>query len=276
MLNKLRMVARHPSKPEGKGTTRKPEGASASLDKPIFTKSDKQGSVPWVEPRPPATIETNNIMDDSFYHHEDSQILEGFEDDHLLQPLSTPVREKGTEDDHMETEPEPAPDEELLGPDGKLLKLRQNYKRISVSLIKAKAHLGFISSCKSQEKMPRGLKINVKCSAFLADHTNILDQFTKTTSAAEKDYVSDLDRHYKRVVTELTQKQALLVNTMKTVETQASTEEKEAHQSMLLKTNSNVQKLSSDIEKKKKRKLDHISQPYQKRRRVEPTDKPAS
>ena len=41
---------------------------------------------------------------------------------------------------------------------------------------------------------------------------------------------------------------------------------------MLLKTNSNVQKLS-DIEK---RKLDHISQPYQKRRRVEPTDKPAS
>ena len=46
MLNKLRTVARHPSKPEGKGTTRKPEGASASLDKPIFTKSDKQGSVP--------------------------------------------------------------------------------------------------------------------------------------------------------------------------------------------------------------------------------------
>ena len=206
-------------------------------------------------------------MDDSFYHHEDSQILEGLEDDDLLQPLSTPVREKGTEDDHMETEP--APDEELLGPDGKLLKLRQNYKRISVSLIKAKAHLGFISSCKSQEKTPRGLKINVKCSAFLADHTNILDQFTKTTSAAEKDYVSDLDSHYKRVVTELTQKQ----DTMKTVETQASTEEKEAHQSMLLKTNSNVQKLSSDIEK---RKLDHISQPYQKRRRVEPTDKPAS
>ena len=150
-----------------------------------------------VEPRPPATIETNNIMDDSFYHHEDSQILEGLEDDDILQPLSTPVREKGTEDDHMETEPEPAPDEELLGPDGKLLKLRQNYKRISVSLIKAKAHLGFISSCKSQEKTPRSLKINVKCSAFLADHTNILDQFTKTTSAAEKDYVSDLDSHYK-------------------------------------------------------------------------------
>ena len=38
MLNKLRTVARHPSKPEGKGTTRKPEGASASLDKPIFTR----------------------------------------------------------------------------------------------------------------------------------------------------------------------------------------------------------------------------------------------
>ena len=83
--------------------------------------------------------------------------------------------------------------------------------------------------------------------------TNILDQFTKTNNAAEKDYVSNLDSHYKRVVTELTQKQALLVNTMKTVETQASTEEKEAHQSMLLKTNTNVQKLSSDIEKKKNR-----------------------
>ena len=228
------------------------------------------------EPGTGRGLGTTNIMDDSFYHHEDSQLLDGGEDDLLLQsPSSTPVKEKGA-DDRMETEPaEPAMpmDEEVLGPDGKLLKLRKDYKRTSVSLIKAKAHLGFISSCKSQEKTPRGLKINVKCSAFLADHTNILDQFTKTTNAAEKDYVSDLDSHYKKIVTQLAQKQALLVKTMKTVETQASNEEKEAHQNMLLKTKTNVQKLSSDIEKKKKRKLDHISQPYQKRRRV---DKPAS
>ena len=44
---------------------------------------------------------------------------------------------RGTEDDHMETEP--APDEELLGPDGKLLKLRKNYKESRFRLLKLRA-----------------------------------------------------------------------------------------------------------------------------------------
>ena len=284
MLNKLRTVK--PSfRSEGKGTARKPESGSL-LAKSSTSNCNKKGLAPRVQLRPPATTSIftnldledddilNNTSEDSYY--------EGIANNPLLASPSPPVKEKGTP---METEPIPERRSEEDPPDrrseedppdtaGKLLKMKKNYKRISVSLAKAKAHFSFVSACKTEEKTPRGLKINVKCSAFLADHTNIRDEFTKTSNMAEKSYVSDLNGHYSKVVDELAQKQSLLINTMKTLETGATIEEKEAHANMLLKTESNVQKLSLDLEKRKKRKLDNLSQPpQQKRRRIEAGDR---
>ena len=59
-----------------------------------------------------------------------------------------------------------------------------------VALTKAKSHLSFVSSCKEKGQAPKGLQVNVRCSAFMADMTNIQKHFTETTKEAETGYVT--------------------------------------------------------------------------------------
>ena len=63
---------------------------------------------------------------------------------------------------------------------------------------------------------------------------------------------------------------------MSSLEEQANPEEKETHQAMLQKTDSNVLRLLTDLAKKKKRKLDDLTNPRQKRRRTDEPPKKAS
>ncbi len=149
----------------------------------------------------------------------------------------------------------------------KLLSLRKEYKKTSVSLAKAKAHHSFMSSCKDKLQTPRGLQINVHCSAFLTDLSNIKEQFTETTNQAEQSYVSHLDDHYSAITQQLVQKLSLLKNTMATLQSQATKEEYEQHQTLIEKTDNNAQKFSSELNMKKKRKLDIISNPHSKKKK---------
>ena len=64
----------------------------------------------------------------------------------------------------------------------KLLTLRKDFKKTPVSLIKAKAHLDFASACSDKGQTPKGLRVNVQCSALLADLT---DKFANTTHMAQ-------------------------------------------------------------------------------------------
>ena len=57
----------------------------------------------------------------------------------------------------------------------KLLSLCKDFKKTSVSLIKAKAHLDFASDCSDKGQTPKGLRVNVQCSALLANLTDWLE-----------------------------------------------------------------------------------------------------
>ena len=151
----------------------------------------------------------------------------------------------------------------------RLLSLRRDYKKTSVSLAKANSHLNFVSSCQTTKKTPKGLRVGIRCSAFLADQTNVQQQFSETTTKAEHGYVHHLNTHYENVIVQLSQKKALLQDTMSTVQAQATPEEKENHLAMLEKTDTNINKLSNDLGKRKQKKLSTISMPNQKRRRTE-------
>ena len=198
------------------------------------------------------------IPEDDFLLEEDSVFRGEFDDERanlLTTPSqsSSPVKETSTEPDQpMDTEGDTAQ---------KLLSLRKNYKKTTVALTKAKAHRGFIKTCRGKQQTPKGLKVHLKCSAFLADFTNISAQFDDTSKKAEAAYLSNLDAHYEKVVNQLAQKQTLLEETMTTLTGHASDQEKDSHQEMLEKTNNNVQKLSDELDKKKKRKLENIAQP---------------
>lgn len=214
-------------------------------------------------PRPPAPIlNTPSTVDPLLDDYEEEDFEKEFlhmdsESLPVQVSLSTP---SPPTDDQMETERDNSTSEKLLA-------LRKEYKRNSVALAKAEAHRHFIASCKYKKQTPKGLRVNVQCSAFLADITNVQKEFKETSNLAQEEYVTHLDSHYNIVLKELNEKQALVKDTMTTLQTQATEEEKEVHLGMLTKTNDNVQKLNNELKKRKERKLDTITQPSRKKRR---------
>ncbi len=122
-------------------------------------------------------------------------------------------------------------------------------------MAKARSHLSFISSCSEKDQTPKGLQVNVRCSAFLSDLSDVRDRFSHTSKQAEEGYVSHLDYHYNVVVQELEQKQSLLLDTMATLTSQATQQERKLHADMLRKTDSNVSKLSIELGKRITKKL---------------------
>ena len=96
--------------------------------------------------------------------------------------------------------------------------MRKKYKKNAVAITKAKSHLSFVSSCKDRQQMPKGLKVNVRCSAFLASYTDVKDCFSETSNKAEGGFVSHLNNHYEEVVKQLDEKQAILTSGMASLE----------------------------------------------------------
>ena len=241
--------------PEGSGTTRLQE-VLAPLQQhppPPPNLSSEQELGPRVEPRPPATKENSLNMD-----LEDDALLDGIHDEFMYQThqsrkpsqgspplLSSPTSIQATP---MDTG---ACGEPTVG--DKLLSLRKELKKTAVSLLKVQAHLDFASACQTQQRTPKGLKINVKCSALLENLTNVKQKFDTTTKAAEADYVSHLKTHNEAVVEQLSAKQSIIHNTMETLQSQASMDERKAHHEMMEKTSANLAKLGDNLAKSKKR-----------------------
>ena len=231
---------------------------------------------PRVNLRPPATTKDKSKENCPPIHESDHSSIDidaflSDEDNEILQPgftLSTPTSE---DEVRPKTTPVPMETESKSKLSDRLLALRKDYKKTSVALAKADAHLNFTSSYQNSKKTPKGLRINVRCSAFLADQTNINHQFTETTEKAEQGYIKHLNTHYEKITTQLSQKKSLLQTTMNSLQTQATEQEKTTHLDMIEKTDNNVEKLSYEIGKRKRNKLSNISQPNPKRRRREET-----
>ena len=260
---------------EGMGAARMAQGSSGTRPDPTPNNAVIRGLAPPVDQRPPATSNTSitlaseDVLDDSYLMEQ--MEMDDDEDEALLIPCSLITPNQGTaSQDPPSTEPDPnntSTEPDSNNTSDKLLALRKNYKKTSVALAKARAHSDFLSSCRNKGQTPKGLKVNVHCSPFLVNLTNIQDQFLQTSRQAEQHYVSHLNDHYDKVVNELSQKQTLLQNTMTTVLTRATRVEKETHLSMLEKTDNNTSKLLTELQKGKKRKLNNITQPSNPKRK---------
>lgn len=78
------------------------------------------------------------------------------------------------------------------------ISLRKEYKRILVAVTKAKSHMSFVAACKAGDQTPKGLHVNVRCSAFLANLMGVKEKFKHTSKQAEHQFISHLDEHYQR------------------------------------------------------------------------------
>ncbi len=157
-----------------------------------------------------------------------------------------------------------------------LLALRQSYKKTKSNLDRAHSHLDFIQGCMDKEKVPRGLQVNVKCNALMADLTPIKEQFKETTKTAEKSYSTSLRGHYVAARNVLKNQVHDLEDQMKRELERASKEEKEMHTALMMKTKENLEKHQKTLEERKRKKLESLERPPSKRprdtRKKEDTD----
>lgn len=149
-----------------------------------------------------------------------------------------------------------------------LLAMRKDYKKTKCNYDKVCSHLQFISSCMTNGKIPKGLQIKVKCNALLKDHTKVNEKFENTKHRAEKDFTESLNDHYLATKYKLSEDIARLEALMDTELQEASPLEKETHNEMMIKTVENIQKQQLKLEERKKRKLEGLTQPPDKRRQV--------
>ena len=172
-------------------------------------------------------------------------------------------------DDHtpMETnEEDTARDSELpLLEKKSLLALRQENKRTKCNHIRVCSHLDFIARCIAEQKVPKGLTVNVRCNALLAEMTIIEDRFKDTKHESEYMFSESLRLHYQHVKTELEKDLAALEKDMQDESTKATEEERELHQEMMDKTKVNIEKQQGRLEETKKRNFLDLTMPRDKR-----------
>ena len=88
----------------------------------------------------------------------------------------------------------------------KLISLRKEFKKVSASLEKTKAYLDFAGACQAERQTPKGLRINVRCSALMVNLTNAQTQFDRTTNRAQENYVGHLRANYEELAEQLGKK----------------------------------------------------------------------
>lgn len=172
--------------------------------------------------------------------------------------ISQPINMIDSDDDLLL---EPAPPRKKS-----LLILRQEYKKLKLNLNKTRSHLEFIRACLDKETTPRGLQVNVRCNALLADFTDIKERFAGTKQTAENSYTQALLLHYAKLEMKLKKDAEAVTAEMEATSRTVTPEERQQHQEMLTKTDINIQKQQEELTERKKKKLEFLDKPGQGRK----------
>ncbi len=148
-----------------------------------------------------------------------------------------------------------------------LLALRQAYKKAKSNLDRSNSHFEFLQECVEKENAPKGLNVNVKCNALMSDCTDVQVRFDNTKKYAEKEYTTALRGHYVAVRRICRDQVDELKKEMETELSKASMEEKQTHQLLIDKTEENLSKQRKQLDERKRRKLETIGKPEEKKTR---------
>ena len=171
-------------------------------------------------------------------------------------PADTPMED--SDDDILQpaTETDDAEESTLL------LTLRKKYKRVHSNLIKVTSHLGFVKECKQNSLTPRGLRVNVKCHALLADLSDVGHKFKLTTTKAETEYLQALLEHYETTTAKLKLEEHQIEAAMEKIcNTTKDKKTVELHKELFTKTMTNLGTREKTLETRKRRKLDQMREP---------------
>ena len=143
-----------------------------------------------------------------------------------------------------------------------LLSLRKRYKRTLANLMRVGSHMDFVVECQRKKLTPRGLRINVRCNALLANQTTVSHRFKEITGKTESDYLKALAEHYLTSTKNLEKEKNDLEAAMEAACRGARDRKTvDLHRELLQKTIANMDTKEKALDLKKKKKLDGLRAP---------------
>ena len=158
-------------------------------------------------------------------------------------------------DDDMLLEDTPQTTGRSTIPDKTLLAMRQQYKKLQTNGTRIRSHLSFTKQCWRENKVPKGLQVNVKCYAFLQYLSNVQQKFHTTKTTAEESYSKALWEYYVSARTKVNVQLKDLEEAIALKLTQASMEERAEHEYLMAKTRHNVKKQEQRLQDIKQDKI---------------------
>ena len=148
-----------------------------------------------------------------------------------------------------------------------LIALRKAYKRSESSLVRVSSYLQFIEACSQQGKTPKGLTVNIRCSAYLADYSSVKAKFTETKGRAESEISESLRLHYRRAAQRLNSDVQEIEKAMQDITKVSNKRDRDEHHMYFFKTNDNIIKLEQELTKRKSKKINGLNTPNPTRER---------
>jgi len=146
----------------------------------------------------------------------------------------------------------------------KLLELRKKFHRTSSSITQINHHLKFIQDCVSYDIVPKGLQINIKPYAYLANETNIEAKFKRITEKAQASYLEALLDHYGDLQIHHQEELKKIQIELDKAETHLSPEVSITHKQLLEKTTENIEKKKKQLTDKATKKIEILRDPSKK------------
>ena len=122
-------------------------------------------------------------------------------------------------------------------------------------MARMQSHEEFSKTCLEEQKVPKGLRVKVRCNALLAGKTDVAQRFKETAATAENQFTT-------HVVTHCDKTQGLLMQEIREVERalddhlqHATPEEREHHEEMVVNTKAAVVREEERLKSQKERKL---------------------
>ena len=148
-----------------------------------------------------------------------------------------------------------------------MLALRKAYKSSKSALVRVLSHLQFIEACSQQGKTPMGLTVNVRCSAYLADYSNVKAKFMEMKGRAESEFSESLRLHYRTAVQRLNSEVQEIEKAMQDITKLRNKRDRDEHHMYFLKINDNIIKLEQEATKRKSKKIIGLNTPNPTRER---------
>ena len=140
-----------------------------------------------------------------------------------------------------------------------LIGARQHLRKLWSKQARVHSHLSFCEACLSRDITARGLQVQTKCNALLADYTNVKERFAIAGRTAEISFKDSLVYHYSTASKKLHLEVLDVERSIVSLLVRATPEEREEHDKVIQASKESVDREKARLTESKNKKLTFLS-----------------